>query len=886
MVSAQRTRWAGLWWFLILGLLNGPWAVAAEQAGTQPPNGTVTAPATPDSAQPLAQLVTIRVGIQPHTDDGLLKGAERERYRRLCDEIASSVRDKYHRPIHLQVAVGSYADLYYWCEHEMIDIAIVEAGVYSLLQERLQDRWVYLCTMSRRAGKKQFENGVECFAHAGAGAIDIQAIRDAFDRGCLDVFLVDQKSVSGGVFPLGFLKRQGIPAYDSEALERPDGTANHVFYTGSQRECVRALCRAVDDADCSDAERLRIGFVSDAAFEASLSSSLPIQRLKLEGLAAIRTPGSAVVVRTSFYERNRELLDRLPSHADFSRLPQFEEKYGGVRSWRNEFLPEPPTSSERTDWPNFFRQLETYMQAQKQLPRIALVLAGGGAKCAFQVGVVQAIEEEFRRYREHRLPRFAKANGLTPGDFGIGLVVGTSGGAINALPAALGTYDTNAGVETLRATWQSLDARDILQPELAVRISVGVLVFLIQLVAVLLVVHVGWLARRLIAYERRGLWVAVSLLLLGAGQLLWSLSGWKVPWDFLYHVHDGLFVVWAVAASATPVVGVLLLAAAALVGLVDFTMRRRGSFLAMSPSVARETISWLMLIIVVSSVPVALHSASFFSQVHGLEARIAQASEQLVNERLAARGQTPVETRDLAALGRTILDNGLLERDLIITATILPEGGSSVADTDVYFYASAPAANPGVVQRMLEDPRVMYLNDPQRRGALLHAVMGSGAVFPVFPAKTVLNCPSPGRKMQLVDGSFCHHNPIEAAAMWGASHVIVVNPSPAVEETTSANQRTLYENSQVALLRLFEQAQNRDRRAEQDLTVFFINPEADNHNISLLSFARKPISDAIDHAQNELGQKQKPFRRQLSKPLFQSDLDTVKTAAGDDGRKR
>jgi predicted acylesterase/phospholipase RssA len=868
MVSAQWARRAGLWGLLILWLLNGPWAVAAEPAG---------APAAP---------VTIRVGIQPYADDGLLKGAERERYRQLCEEIATIARDKYHQPIRLRMAAGAYADVYYWCEHDMIDVAIVTAGVYSLLQEHLADRWVYLGTMSRRAGRSQFEYGVECFTHTSAAAAEIGTLRDAFDRGHMDLFLVDQKSVSGGIFPTSFLKGHGIPAYDKETLERPGGAVNHVFYTGSQKECVKALCRAVADAGASHTERVRVGFVSDGAFQAAVANGRPIQRLKLEGLEAARIPGSAVVVRTSFYQRYRELLDRLPLHADFTRLPQYEEKYGRIRRWRAEFSPEPPTANERTDWPNFFRQLEAYMQEQKQVPRIALVLAGGGAKCAFQVGVVRVLEEEFRRYRDQDFPKFASASGLPPGEFGIGLVVGTSGGALNALPAALGTYTSDAGMQTLRSTWQSLDARDILQPELAVRISVGVLLFLIQFVMVLLVVHVPWLARRLIAHERRGRCVAVVFFLFGAGQLLWSLSGWKVPWDFLYHIHEGLFVVWALAASGTPVVGVLMLTAAALVGLLDLRLRRRGRFLAMSPSAARETISWLTLIIVVSTVPLALHSASFLSQVHGLEGQIAQAAEQLVNERLAARGRSPVQTRDLAALGRTILDNGLLERDLIIAATILPEEGSAVADTDVYFYASAANSDPSVVQHMLEDPRVQYLNEPERRGALLHAVMGSGAVFPVFPARTVFNCPSLGRRLQLVDGSFCHHNPIEAAAMWGASHVIVVNPSPAVKETASAQERTLYENSQVALMRLFEQAQNRDRRAEQDLTVFFINPEADKHNISLLSFARKPIADAIDHAQRELDQKQKPFRRQLSKPLFLPDLDTVKTPAEDDSRKR
>ena len=348
--------------------------------------------------------------------------------------------------------------------------------------------------MSRSASHNQFEYGVECFAHAGAAATDIGAIRDAFDRGCLDIFLVDQKSVSGGIFPMGFLKGQGIPACDKQALERPGGALNHVFYTGSQKECVKALCGADDNAGASRPERVRIGFVSDYAFQAAVVNGQPIQRVRLEGLEAIRIPGSAVVVRTSFYQQHRELLDRLPLRTDFTRLPQYEEKYDLIRRWRNEFLPEPPTSSERTDWPNFFRQLEAYMQEQKRVPRIALVLAGGGAKCAFQVGVVRAIEKEFRRYRDEDFPNFARANKLPPDKFGIGLVVGTSGGALNALPTALGTYTSDAGVQTMRSAWQSLDARDILQPELAVRMSVGVLLFLIQLVAVLFLVRVPWLA--------------------------------------------------------------------------------------------------------------------------------------------------------------------------------------------------------------------------------------------------------------------------------------------------------------------------------------------------------------------------------------------------------
>jgi predicted acylesterase/phospholipase RssA len=826
--------------------------------------------------------VTIRVGIQPYADDGILKGAERERFRQLCEEIATNAREKYRCPIRLRLAAGSYADVFYWCEHEMIDMAVVTAGVYSLLEEHLGDRWTYLCTMGQGAQHDRFEYGVECFTHRDAAQPGLDEIRTALHAGLLDVFLVDPKSVSGGVFPLAFLKGQNIPAYDKRALERKGSPVSHVIYTGSHEDCLKTVSRTGETRD----GRQRIGFVWDGALQKAVAAGAPVRRVPLAGLAEIRIPESAVVVRTSFYQQNQALLDKLPTRPDFTRLPAYEEKYDRIRRWREEFAPEPPTASERTDWPNFFRQLEAYMREQKQSPRIALVLAGGGAKCAFQVGVIRAIETELRRYREQDFPRFVQESRLNLQPLDIALVVGTSGGAINALPAALGTYSSDAGIATLRSVWQSLDARDILQPELAVRLSVGALVFLIELVLVLLLVRLRFRGRPLVARERRGRLVATICLLLGAVQVLWTLSGWKVPWDALYYVDSGLFVVWAVAASGTAIVGLLMLIAAVLVGGLDLRLRLRGSFLAMSPSAARETIAWLTLVIIVSAAPIALQAASYISQVHGLEGRIADAAERLVNERLTSGGRKPIRTRDLAALGRAVLDNGLLERDLIITATILPEQGDDASDTDVYFYASAGQTNAQTVRRMREDSRVQYLNEPSRRGALLHAVMGSGAVFPVFPARSIINYPTAGHTLQLVDGSFCHHNPIEAAALWGATHVIVVNPSPTVRETTGPNQRTLYENSQVALQRLFEQAQNVDRRAERDLTVFFINPDADKHNISLLSFARKPIEDAIDHAQGELDKKQKPFRRRLSKPLFLPDLDTLKTASADAGGSR
>jgi NTE family protein len=82
-------------------------------------------------------------------------------------------------------------------------------------------------------------------------------------------------------------------------------------------------------------------------------------------------------------------------------------------------------------------------------PRLALVLSGGGARAAYQAGVLQAIAE--------RIPAGA------PCPFRI--VCGTSAGAINASLVAAGALDFRATVERLRGIWTSLHVRDVYRDE-------------------------------------------------------------------------------------------------------------------------------------------------------------------------------------------------------------------------------------------------------------------------------------------------------------------------------------------------------------------------------------------------------------------------------------
>ncbi len=377
---------------------------------------------------------------------------------------------------------------------------------------------------------------------------------------------------------------------------------------------------------------------------------------------------------------------------------------------------------------------------------------------------------------------------------------------------------------------------------------------------------------------------------IGGAHLLWWLvtysTGWKLPWEYILGNSPTYYVLWALAASSIWVVGSLLTLIGTLVWIIDRRRRQQGDFLALSAGKAREIIVWLTLLTVLLGTPIVLAAASHFSLSEGLERTIARAARKLINERRAAQNLPPITLTDLSELSQEILnpENKLLERDLIITATVLKGSEQQFTESDAYFYAAGHRTGDGQSASELKtDKRFIALEQPGRRQFLLDAILGSGAVFPFFPARTLDNCPRQGEKMHLVDGSFGHHVPIEAAIRWGATHIFIVDPSPK-SRLDYRTDRSLLENSQVALGHLFEQAQKLDKQAQQDKIVddrppriYRVNPDAAKHRISLLSFASVPINSAIQEAVKSMSAGSDRFLRQLSPPFFLPELDTLAT---------
>ena len=82
-------------------------------------------------------------------------------------------------------------------------------------------------------------------------------------------------------------------------------------------------------------------------------------------------------------------------------------------------------------------------------PTTALLLTGGGARAAYQVGVLEAIAD---------LRKAAGAQGQ-PNPFPI--ITGTSAGAINASALACGADDFDATVRTIVNVWKNFEARQV-----------------------------------------------------------------------------------------------------------------------------------------------------------------------------------------------------------------------------------------------------------------------------------------------------------------------------------------------------------------------------------------------------------------------------------------
>jgi predicted acylesterase/phospholipase RssA/ABC-type phosphate/phosphonate transport system substrate-binding protein len=151
----------------------------------------------------------------------------------------------------------------------------------------------------------------------------------------------------------------------------------------------------------------------------------------------------------------------------------------------------PRTLRSSSKFEELIKSLRTYVETTREMPRLALVLSGGGAKCSYQAGAVIEIENQLKGLRRDLCPRPGmgeppEACRLKPEleDLDFDLVVGTSGGAINAFFTATKATADKGAQGKLRETWISFRQGDFFRPRLTFNIIFGLIFGLLQAVLI------------------------------------------------------------------------------------------------------------------------------------------------------------------------------------------------------------------------------------------------------------------------------------------------------------------------------------------------------------------------------------------------------------------
>ena len=461
--------------------------------------------------------------------------------------------------------------------------------------------------------------------------------------------------------------------------------------------------------------------------------------------------------------------------------------------------------------------------------RLAVVFSGGGAKCSYQVGAVKALEEKLAELRER------SGNPA----FDLSLVVGTSGGALNALPVALGVSAIPKSFTDYSKVWENLDQRDLIRPSREVR---TLMIFWFVCVQGLVVLRVR--RHRHFKNPEKYPWIiSRAVITIGILQIAIARAPYK-PWSILgensnLH-HLWLWLSWGLEGSGIALIGIgitsLVLRRIPRVQYTPFLLRYR---------YARRAF-WLGAIFIpLIQAYNVLFVQTTLSDGGGIERAVLRNFVGLIDSHLANQNLSPlgIETdtyshETMERIGEEVMRRGLLHRDLVLTGSALPTLTNETA-RDIYFYA----ASSGSSDQPQFASSAISLNE--RPKLLMDALIGSGAIYPVFPARVLKDVRKPGEVIELIDGSFEHRSPVEAAARWGATHIILI------QATTDEiiKRGALIENMNAALNHLYDEAQLVDIRSRELVESFTLVPTPPH--IGLLDFADNLIRKSIDKGYRE-----------------------------------
>lgn len=852
-------------------------AAPAGAAQPQAPGGSVDRRA---AAEVRTQPLVVRVGVIAYDD----YAETFRKYEGYLKDVARESRSRLGRPVIFRLAVGSYSDVLKWYTKDQLDLAFfTPEPVVELLEmygrDELSRLYVATHDSDHTTPTRNFDYRAMCVVNETSPIKSDEDLIAWARRGRVNFHFVHPLSASGNILPRYALLRRGISLAPSDAPQQ-----NQVTWTYSSSRTNNSLgaSEAGLSLDDGKGDKASVGFLYTQTPKKGLRS------VPFPGLDDVSIPQEVLLINRTFDDHlgdMEKLFDVKQRTSFYQKVPDWIDKFEPVAEWRRaaDVSADDPASFNIT-LEQLGSILRNYEERAKKPARVALVLSGGGAKCAYQLGAIEAIEDELSIRPEGKEKKVD-----------IGLVVGTSGGAINALLVGLGLTrgglgnPTRANEQTLEQMWKDFDQKDFFRPYTSVNVMLGICVglsqgFLVVCLAYAAALYLhhrrlraaraggaapppapGW---RRVLHERRHYLPVVFLLGLALLDFVLYVRDWAPPWRSMGNLGMNHFLRhgWMVLTLNLEVSALTL--ALLAVGLFTWQWFRRpltrGQYWYFGRQLRFYGVISLGAIFVLS-----LFIETTLSRADGVERMLCDRVQRLVSD--CPVSCTP-PNGNMEEFSRCVETK--LQRDLVITGSNLQvrkkaKGGNGQAlPEDLYFYHDFKPEGADAwsdEERTQRNPPAPSVTDQRFRdfnGNVLDVVIGSSSIYPVFPFR-----PLPRLNVNLIDGGFVHNSPIDAAVSWKATHIILVEVSP----EATPREAYLLENASIAFNHLYTQAQLLDARARgKGAEIFTLRPTPSNSpskpDLCTFDFSEDLVGIAIARGRLDANSVEPHFRREPGAP--------------------
>lgn len=856
------------------------------------------------------------------------------KYEAIFRKISADARTQRNRYVFFHIAIGTYSEVLDWYNKRLIDVAILTPGpaarILSLAGQAgkvdgSQLSEVYLATNvfknvdklsilaqdDRKDGRTVVDYRTACVVRKDSGINGFADIQRLWREHKLTFVFVDPLSISGYVLPAHALKIRDIEIRESDGV--------NVQWSTKHSNSIDALLRDQDDG------RIRVAFVSDDTYDppeekddkskAEAARSYAKlremdEKLKLvdvpgvsdeQWLGDIKIPQTVALLNHNLepakFKRYKEIVGKYLNISERNKTGIFKfdtnwsEKFQKVQSWMSTISSK--AEHKRSAYLKLGELIESihgyndYYKDDNPI-RLAVVLSGGGAKCAYQLGALKAIETALAA-DDPRPPRKKLS---------IDLVVGTSGGAINAFAAGL---DLSGKADFLEI-WKGFNQASFFQPWGTLAQSFGLVLGAIE---VFLIVFLSTRFELRNKWKRAVLWLfALAVLQATVVFTPFRPGTWPgFPGNNHFTLHSWLLIKM-ICSWTLP----FLILSGVIVGIAglgygriaDRTGRIRGIGLFQRRRFRRSrlgrliTATAVVLMIVILWLP--FQNIKSLSSHGGMEREFADKLPALLStlgNDLDLSNATDDKAR-LAAMSHWLVSGKKFKRDLVITASrISPhtgedadDGSSHALPDDLYFYYPKG-------EKPVDDRFISFTDNPDK---VLDVVIGSSSIYPVFPTREIRDVKrgpdqKVGQTMEIIDGGFAHNTPIDAAISWGATHIIVIEVS--AQEPSS--NTTFYDNTIAAFSYLFYQAQQIDTLAKGKVEIYELRPaclecsgekayteqqaktlQFPRYNLDTFDFESTLVDFFSRKGENDAGSNEHArFRRITGEPRFREALPPI-----------